>query len=374
MSNNKSDVSINRTMFSIPLLEHILVYAPLHQLAALLDDRTVSRLRNLLEKGQVGESGQLAQLAELLNTPGEVEPRSRQGALKPRFLGLLPTRGCMLACRYCGFLSPDESQKMSLEMARDAVNWYMNIVKRERLPRAEVHFFGGEPFSGEDVVDLAVKLARRRAAEIGCDLRFEVATNGMFNETRARWIAANISTIVLSFDGPQDIQNHHRTAPNDVGSYETVARSARIFSEGAALFCLRACVTEATVDRMPEIATWFCQQFRPDAVSFEPLQPTPFSESAGLYPPDPWDFARNFIAAAHILEAHGVKAVYATADIHTRHVSFCPVDDDLHALRSRCYTNRQLTTRLLLRLIMQSDGVWQGQLHQHLMSQTHEQH
>jgi uncharacterized protein len=325
---NSTPTPSDRNIFAIPVLDQVILYAPLHNLAALVNRRAAAVLRDDLITGRTAATGQLAELLNLLAQP-ESEPPPRQGDFVPTFLGLLPTRGCNLACEYCGFLTPDESKKvMDLELARDAVNWYMDHVRRSGAPHAEVHFFGGEPFCAEDVIDLAVTLAKRRAEEIGCSLRFEVATNGTFSEARCRWVADNLDTIVLSFDGPADVQNLHRPYKNGAGSFEIVARNARILSAGDTNLFIRACVTSETVERMPEIAAWFYQEFRPSAVSFEPLQPTSWSLSAGLHEPDPWVFAENYIAAARLLEAHGVEPIYAPSEISARQVTFCPVGKD----------------------------------------------
>ncbi len=70
------------------------------------------------------------------------------------------------------------------------------------------------------------------------------------------------------------------------------------------------------------------------------------SEPAQLEAPDAWEFARNFILAAWILEAHGVEPVYAAADISTKRVSFCPVGQDVAIISpdgviSACYLLRR---------------------------------
>jgi uncharacterized protein len=83
------------------------------------------------------------------------------------------------------------------------------------------------------------------------------------------------------------------------------------------------------VEELPAIARWLCQEFRPVAVGFEPLQPSEPSRVAGLQPPDPWTFAQEYCEAAWLLEAHGVEPVYAAADIRARRVTFCPVGQDV---------------------------------------------
>lgn len=337
----------NHSIFSIPVLDYFIIYAPLHNLAALVDRLAVVRLRDSLLCGKNGEEGKLNKILHIFKTGAEPAPPPKQGDLAPAFLGLLPTRDCNLSCRYCGFMTSNESNKvMDLKLARDAVNWYMDLVSKSGVLDAEVHYFGGEPFCAEEVLDLTVHLARLKAEEAGCTLRFEVATNGVFSQERCRWAADNLDTVVLSLDGPADIHDRHRPYKNGRGSFETVARSARILSEGSAALFFRACVTAQTVGRMPEIAAWFCQNYRPRGVCFEPVQPMTQRGAFQLEPPHPWEFARNFIQAAWVLEAYGVEPVYAAADISTKRVSFCPVGQDVlivspDGLISACYLLRR---------------------------------
>lgn len=274
-------------------------------------------------------------------------PMPRQGRFEPAFLGLIPTRDCNLACEYCNFVTGGEREAvMSRETVRDAVAWYLDVVAQSGAQAAEVHFFGGEPFCAEEVVDFAFHAARLRAAEIGCTVRFEVATNGTFDEKRCRWVADSLDNVILSLDGPAEIQDRYRHRRGGQGSFESVARNARILSEGVAELSFRVCVTAETVDKVPEIAAWLCKDFFPTSVCFEPVQPTRQSEAAGLIPPDPLRFAQSFIQAAWILEDHGVDAVYAAADIQARRVSFCPVGSDAAIVSpdggvSACYLLRR---------------------------------
>ncbi len=271
----------------------------------------------------------------------------RQGPLEPLFLGLLPTRDCNLACEYCGFLPEDEAGKlMDLELARSAIAWYLDLVKGSGASAAEIHFFGGEPFVAPEIVDFAVHFARLKAAELGCTVRFEVTTNGAFDENRCRWVADTLDSVILSLDGPQATHDRNRHRKDGRGSFATVARSAEILSQGAAGLSIRVCVTADMVTDLPEIAAWLCKEYRATYVCFEPVSPTPNSRAADLKPPDPWTFARSFVQAATVLEAYGVEAVYAAADIRAKRVSFCPVGQDVaivspDGLISSCYLLQQ---------------------------------
>lgn len=201
-------------MFLIPILDRFLLYAPLHNLIALLDRAAVLQLRANIRHGQAITAGPLRDIALALGNSNGLPPLPREGEFVPAFLGLLPTRGCNLACCYCGFAQEGTQQAMSLNLARNAIDWYLDIVSRAEEKHAEIHFFGGEPFCAPEVIDFAVHLGRARARQAGCSIRFEVATNGVFDEKRCRWIADNLDSVVLSLDGPPEIQGLHRPYKN----------------------------------------------------------------------------------------------------------------------------------------------------------------
>jgi uncharacterized protein len=318
------------SIFVVPVLEQYLLYAPLHSLAALVDGLAANRIRDSLLAPCDPGVGSLAELVGLLRSNAQPAPLPSRGAFSPVFLGLIPTRGCNLGCAYCSFQAVEEPDDvMDLELARDAIDWYLGWAGENGVRTAEIHFFGGEPFCAEEVLDFAFHHARLKASEAGCTVRFEVATNGAVDDARCRWAADSLDTIILSLDGPAGIQDLHRPRRDGRGSSGRVTRSAALLSEGTAELSFRACVTADTVEDLPGIARWLCQEFRPVSVSFEPLQPSAPSCAAGLQPPDPWTFAQKYCEAASILEAHGVAPVYAAADTHARRVTFCPVGQDV---------------------------------------------
>jgi len=334
-------------IFVLPVLDRCLIYAPLCDFAALVDPIAVEQIREDLGEARGIETGPLGEIVDTLRSAAKPAPLPRQGRLEPAFLGLLTTRRCNLACEYCGFLGADDADGvMDLRLAREAVAWYLDLVRQSGDQTAVIEFFGGEPFCAEQVIDFVFHFARLKAAEIGCAVHFRVVTNGTFGEERCRWAADSLDSVILSLDGPADVQDGLRHRQDGRGSFAATDRSARILSEGTAEFSLRTCVTAGTVDRMPEIAAWFCQEYRPALVCFEPVRPVSRGEVAELAPPDPWAFARNYIQAARILETYGVKPVHATADIGARRVSFCPVAQDVAIVSpdgtlNACYLPRQ---------------------------------
>lgn len=316
-------------IFTLAIQQHYLLYAPLHGLLALVNASALAQIRRTLQATDAPLAANLRPLvAQLQQTV--TPPPVRTGPLQqPLLLGILPTRGCNMACRYCDFAAPKRaSPVMSLTVARAAVDGYLALLCAHGHTQGEVHFFGGEPFAAPDLVRFVVDYTRTRAAELNLAIRFEATSNGLYSPSLCQWVADHFDTVVLSLDGPAPIHDHHRPALNGRGTSPIVERTAKLLGQGKGELILRTCVTNATVAQMPTIAQWMAQEFRPSTVCFESLTLSPLAQAAGLTPPDPWAFAQNFAQAAAILAAHQIRTVLSTAELADLRVSFCPVGQD----------------------------------------------
>jgi uncharacterized protein len=316
-------------IFSIPLLDRHLLYAPLHGIAALIDSSSRQYITQYFLHAASPPSS-LSSLLDSLRLPVSPPVISEAEQLgKPLFLGLITTRGCNMACVYCDFVAPKlASPVMAIPLARQAVDAYLRFLQERNYSSAEIHFFGGEPFAPARLVHFIVEYARAKTSQLGMDLRLEAITNGLFSRRYCQWISDTFDTLVLSMDGPADIHDRLRPALNGKATFSIVAENARQLSASGAELILRACVTQETVHRLADIAAYFAAQFSPQAVCFEALVPSALSASAGLEPPDPWDFALNFIQAAGVLQPQGIETVLSTAATFTCQLSFCPVGKD----------------------------------------------
>lgn len=314
-----------QNVFVVPVGGKYLLHAPLHRLSALVNQ---SAIAPLLDEKALTDHKAIRELQGTLAEPPSATLPSLEEALPPRFIGLLTTRSCNLRCSYCAFgAASATSQPMEPEMASGAVDW-MARQNQDRGQRIlNVHFFGGEPFCAPEALLTAVHKARMIARDYGQIPCFEVATNGVFDESWAEFAGDYIDTIVLSFDGPAEVHNRHRTAADGKGSFETVATNARRLGQSPTQLCFRTCIVHDTVSRMAEFADWFCREFQPAMVTFEPMQNSHEAARTGLATPDPWAFAVQWVAASRILRQHGAVPVYAAAVGEPRW-SFCPVGTD----------------------------------------------
>lgn len=317
--------------YALPIGEIFLLYNPHTRSSALVNGVALRLLRRTLIQPDSPPHlpKDLATLATNLAAPALALPDPAKHPIRPKFLGIIPTRACNNRCRYCDFgASAGPHQTMDLGLAGAAVTWYVDFLNRARLELLEVHFFGGEPLLAREVVETVIHRGRLLADRYGLYSHFEVSTNGVFESDYAVFVGDYFDAVVLSFDGFREIHDRHRPMDHRRGSFEAVLKTARLLSASPTELCLRCCVSSENVERLAEIAVWFCREFQPAAVNFEPLSATPESLAAGLEVPDPYAFARHFSLAKKVLIEHGVKPVYAATEGEGSRTSFCPVGND----------------------------------------------
>ena len=313
-------------LFAVPIRDKWLVYAPLRRGAAVVDAVTLTAFR---EGWPAAKTGPVADLVRLFSRPPVGIPRVNQGALRPSFLGIIPTRSCNLACRYCAFGAATANERsMDTGLAVSLVDWMVATAKADGQGEVEVHFFGGEPLIAPGLVAAVADRVSARTAEAGIASRLHVATNGYFSERVCRFVGEHFDVAVVSLDGCEAFQNEYRPLRGGRPSFDVVARNVASLARSRARLCLRTCVTAESVRSLVDTCDWLCHAFLPSSLTIEPVQETPEARAAGIHAPDAREFARMAHRAIRASRSRGVSVVYAGARIDTLQASFCPVGKD----------------------------------------------
>ena len=120
------------------------------------------------------------------------------------------TDGCNLAWSYC-FKNLDEPHNMSVETAKDAIEWLIRASGNCR--EIGVNFMGGEPMLRYKAMRELVLWGRRRCQNIGKTIRFSFTTNmTLFNDESRRWIDEYGLGVLMSLDGIPEVQDTQRPA------------------------------------------------------------------------------------------------------------------------------------------------------------------
>ena len=131
---------------------------------------------------------------------------------------------CNLACKYC-FAEEGEYHGrralMSYEVGKQALDFLIaNSGSRRNL---EVDFFGGEPLMNWQVVKDLVAYGREQEKRYDKKFRFTLTTNGvLLNDEVMEFVNREMSNVVLSIDGRQEVHDRMRPFRNGTGSYELV--------------------------------------------------------------------------------------------------------------------------------------------------------
>ncbi len=292
---------VTSEIFAVPVGNRVLLYSPLQGFAALLDRGAIYKVQHALAQADhTSLSDDLKFVVDRLQEPPLHVLAEKQGPIvSPLFLGLITTRNCNMGCVYCDFAAPkSKNAVMDLKTARSAINAYFDLLQRNGQHSAPIHFFGGEPFYARDVINFVISYATFQSQKMGLDVCFEVITNGLFSSEQARWIGSYFDTVILSLDGPSDIQDRNRPGLGGTGLFETVFRSAKILSDSSAELIIRSCITSDSVERIPAIAEWIARELRPSTWCIEPLTLCSSLPLVNMAPPDPWRFAVNYDIAS----------------------------------------------------------------------------
>jgi len=137
---------------------------------------------------------------------------------------LLLTDGCNLKCTYCFEETPESScftpTIMKPETAVEALHFFGHMTSLHGTPGGEkiIQLYGGEPLMNKKAVRTIVceMDTMKKAGELPLKTRLVVVTNGvLLDDELIELFAENSVGVVVSIDGPPNINNKYRIAKKD---------------------------------------------------------------------------------------------------------------------------------------------------------------
>ena len=317
-------------VYLVPFEGKFLLHAPLHGVTSLVNAVVAGELRACLGAGRLnGISATARPLAEALLKRDARIPAIRTGPYSPGGVSLLPTTDCNLRCLYCApSAGAPGAAYMSKAVCEAALRYQAEIVRRDRLKRFNVYYFGGEPFVAWELVQHCDKLGRELAAGLGVPFHVDCTTNAFMSQDHARWVARHIHFALVSLDGPAELNDAYRTTRNGGGTYDIIERTLRVFEEEGLPYALRCSVDDRIVERLPEIVDFFCREFKPTKINLEPLIQHGRCLESGLRSPSPASFVRGIVEAGKAARRQRVPLKLTTAQSERLAQSNCPVAED----------------------------------------------
>lgn len=138
-------------------------------------------------------------------------------------VSLILTHRCNLACGYC-YAGEHHRTDMDPEVLERAVG----LLGADGSERAQLGFFGGEPFLGFEAMKRAVELAEQQASARGQRLVLQVTTNGsVLTDEHVRFMKEHQMHVTVSIDGVREAHDHNRPRSGGKGSFDQVRAGLR---------------------------------------------------------------------------------------------------------------------------------------------------
>lgn len=152
------------------------------------------------------------------------------------------TKDCQLACKYCYLVGKNNSERMSFEIAKKAIDYVLANENDRNFATQSViwDFIGGEPFLEIDLIDQICDYIKVQMYSLNHhwfdSYRFNFTTNGINydNERIQRFIAKNKNHIdvTMTIDGTRKKHDLNRVYKGSgKGSYDDVVKNIPLYLE-----------------------------------------------------------------------------------------------------------------------------------------------
>jgi uncharacterized protein len=329
-------------VFSLPRSEGHLVYAPLIQTSVVVNDAALALLSDIAAERIVRRDARSREVLDLLedleviSRTGDGEAPAEQGGgaadrtspppavPAPTEVTLFLTSACNLRCVYCYASGGDHSRFLDPEVAFDAVDLVVANAVAQGRPEVRLSFHGGgEPTLAGDTLRRSVDRARRACDAQGLRLSTGTATNGVMDDEMRHYLAATMTSVMVSVDGPPEVQDRLRPRPGGGPSSAAVERTLARLSESDAVLGVRLTCTAEALDHAAETVHYLATTYRLRTIHLEPLFMCGRSVGSGLQAPTAARFVEAFRACRREAADLGVELAYSGAHQSSLCRTFC---------------------------------------------------
>ncbi len=220
---------------------------------------------------------QLQQMGQLFSKDDYAQFADKMVSSPVKAMCLHIAHDCNLRCEYCFAAKGDFGHGRKLmpwEVGKAAIDFLLERSGSRR--NLELDFFGGEPLMNFDVVKQVVEYARSKEKEYGKNFRFTITTNGLLlTDDKIDFINREMSNVVLSIDGREEVNDRLRVRADGSGSYRTILPKYQklVAARGDQDYYVRGTFTRHNLDFSEDVFHLYDAGF--DQISVEPVVSDP---------------------------------------------------------------------------------------------------
>lgn len=295
--------------------EDFLVYAPLHNAAFTVNKVAAEFIESLRREAVDSIPAQFRELAGFLDQIGlmgeaPAKPEMIDDPFCPTQALLLLTENCNLRCGYCYSHGGESKTNLPIHMAKSAIDLIVtNAASQGTIAKIRYHG-GGEPTLRWETLTETTAYLRASAREAGIQSHTTLNTNGVLSRQKIDWIADNIDSVFVSFDGPREVQNLQRPLAGGGGTFDAVWKTMERLSAARKPFAIRSTITADNCDRMPELVEMVAG-LGISGVELEPLTRCGRAYTTGAIPPTPQQYIHAYKEAHRRARELNVRLLYS---------------------------------------------------------------
>lgn len=318
---------IEGDVFVEPCDKEFLVYAPLHKAAFVVEERAADFIRKLQESEVETIPDEFAELAKSLAKIGilgdaPAKPQIPEDPHNPTQALLLLTANCNLRCTYCFSHGGETKTNLPEHVARAAIDLIVaNAAKKNTTVKIRYHG-GGEPTLRWETLTSTAQYLCEKAQEAGIRSHIALNTNGVLSPMKIEWIAKNIDSVYISFDGRKDLHDSQRPLAGGKSSFSAVWKTMEALTKLGKAFAVRSTITADNCEHMPELVDMVAD-FKLNGVELEPLTKCGRAYTNGLPAPTSEQYIKAYKEAFDHARTRGIPLLYSGVRIGGVSHIFC---------------------------------------------------
>ncbi len=191
---------------------------------------------------------------------------------------------CNLDCKYCFFLSKEALYPGSpFRMADDALELYIQqVIESHRSPQVTIAWQGGEPtLMGLEFFERAMELVEKHR-RANMTIEHTLQTNGTkLDEDWCAFFGEHNFLVGLSVDGPREMHDAYRVDKGGRGTFDKVARAAKLLGEHRVDFNILCTVHAENAGHPLEVYRFFRDELGANFIQFIPIVERVTEETRG---------------------------------------------------------------------------------------------
>lgn len=237
--------------------------------------RTVDKIVELSkEEDPEIESQDIVKILQKFNdagiiTLGPPKPENCLSNEKLTHLGvwLHLTDSCNLRCKYC--YVKKSSSRMSIQVARKAVEKIFEDAKKHNFKKITFKFSGGEPLLEFPKIVELVKLGKDLSSKFGIVSNFIILTNGtLLNKEISLQIKKENIRVMVSLDGSKEYNDLQRVFPDGSGTFDHIIKGIYCLQEAKVDFSVSVTITSKNIENIPDLTRYLLKREIPFSFNF----------------------------------------------------------------------------------------------------------